>query len=74
MFGTLLSVILSLIFLVSLLAGIGYYFNLIFIQRPQYIALMEDKVFSQTDLISYNLPQAAPIFNMNLTVLLPFLS
>jgi hypothetical protein len=36
-FGSLLSVILSVLFLFGLLAGIGIYINEIFIERPDHI-------------------------------------
>ena len=38
-FGSLLSVILSLVVILGLLIGIGYYFNDIFIQRPLHIEI-----------------------------------
>jgi hypothetical protein len=49
-YGSLLSLILSVLFLLGLIAGIGYYFNSIFIQRPESITLQTDKLFTQTDL------------------------
>lgn len=36
-YGTLVSLILSVIFLLGLICGVGYYFNSIFIQRPESI-------------------------------------
>ena len=36
-FGSFFSVILSFLFLLGLMTGIGIYFNEIFIQRPEYI-------------------------------------
>ncbi len=61
-FGSLLSVILSFLFLLFLLTGIGYYFNEIFIQRHLHIVNEENQLFSQSGLATYNLPQCLAIF------------
>ena len=55
-FGTFLSLILSVIFLLGLITGIGFYFISIFIERPESITLQTDKLVKQTDLLSYSLP------------------
>jgi hypothetical protein len=44
-FGSLLSVLLSFLFLLGLITGIAIYFNEIFIQRPLHIETQESKVF-----------------------------
>jgi hypothetical protein len=49
-FGTLLSVILSSLFLVGFLTVVSIYFNEIFIQRPDQIAKQETKSFAETEL------------------------
>ena len=36
-FGSILSVILSALFLIGLLTGFGFYFSEIFIERPEHI-------------------------------------
>ena len=55
-FGSLLSVILSALFLLGFLTGFIIYFNEIFIQRHDHIAYQETKLFKETDLSSYKLP------------------
>ena len=55
-FGSLLSVILSTLFLLGFLTGVSIYSNEIFIQRLEQIAKQETKLFSQTELSSYFLP------------------
>ncbi len=57
-FGSVLSVILSIIFLLGLLTGISLYFNEIFIQRPDHITKQEKKLFAQTELFNYRIPAA----------------
>ena len=47
-FGSLCSVIVSAIFLIGLLTGIGIYFNEIFIQKDLHIEKQETKEFEQT--------------------------
>ena len=54
-FGSLLSVILSFLFLFGLMTGIWLYFNDIFIQRPLHIERQESKLFNDTELSMYNL-------------------
>ncbi len=54
-FGSLFSVILSALFLLGLLAGVGYYFNEIFIQRPFHIDKLETDVFEDSELSKYSL-------------------
>ena len=61
-FGSVLSLILSIIFLLGLLTGITLYFNEIFIQRHLHIVNEENQLFSQSGLATYNLPQALAIF------------
>ena len=55
-FGSLFSVIISFIFLLCLLTGIGVYFNEIFIQRDLHIEKVESKEFEETQLENYSLP------------------
>ena len=67
-FGTFLSLILSVIFLLGLITGIGFYFISIFIERPESIILQTDKLVTQTDLLSYSLPLVSPIFKIELRI------
>jgi hypothetical protein len=70
-FGSLLSVILSILFLLGLMTGIGIYFNEIFIKRPLHIEKQESIEFKDTKLSRYSLLQSLEIFpDMSLTVIL----
>jgi len=55
-FVSLLSVILSYLFLLGLMTGIGMYFNEIFIQRELHIDKQESENFEDSKLAKYNLP------------------
>ena len=64
-FGSVLSVILSALFLLGLFVGVGIYFNEIFIQRSQYLVKQETKSFKDGQLSSFSLPQALELFSSN---------
>jgi hypothetical protein len=57
-FGSLISVILSILFILGLITSIGYYVNEIFFVRTEYINEKETQLLSETELFSYSIPQA----------------
>ena len=61
-FGSVLSVVLSAIFLLGLFVGVGIYFNEIFIQQQQYIVKQETKSFDEGYLSSFSLSKALELF------------
>jgi hypothetical protein len=54
-FGSLLSVILSALFLIGLLTATGFYFNQIFFLRQKEINSLESLKFNESELSKYSL-------------------
>jgi hypothetical protein len=55
-FSSLLSVILSMLFLFGLITGFIFYFNEIFIQRDLFMDKKVSRNFLDTELAKYSLP------------------
>jgi hypothetical protein len=70
-FGSLLSVIVSALFLIGFLTALSIYFNEIFIQQHDHIDLFEIKLFNKTELSQFYIPEAIrsiPNFTLSIAI------